>query len=128
MLVALSAIQEPGEIRVQTFVMAHDARPKIIKSCDNCQKDDAREQRNFDGDRRKSGMDRSLEPGEFIPGKFVRVIHKTFFCILQTSPWNGAGFGGASVRSHARTPKSGYLSRKFPESLFLLRLWTYTSI
>jgi hypothetical protein len=28
----------------------------------------------------------------------------------------GAGFGGESVRTHALTPKSGYMSQKFPES------------
>src|SRR5215211_7013756 len=36
--------------------------------------------------------------------------------VFQTSPWNGTGFGGESVRTHALTPKSGYLSREFPES------------
>ena len=29
---------------------------------------------------------------------------------------NGPGFRGASVHTHARTPKSGYLPRKFPEN------------
>ena len=29
-----------------------------------------------------------------------------------------SGFGGASVRTHARTPKSGYLLRKFRKSLY----------
>ena len=36
--------------------------------------------------------------------------------VLQTLPWNGPRFRGESVRTHALTPKSGYLSREFPES------------
>jgi len=30
----------------------------------------------------------------------------------------GTRFGGESVRTHTLTPKSGYLSRKFPESSY----------
>jgi hypothetical protein len=33
----------------------------------------------------------------------------------------GAGFWGASVRTHARTPKSGYLPGKFLEEPYFLR-------
>jgi len=46
------------------------------------------------------------------------VTRKSF--ILKGSlgfPMKGAGFGGASVRTHARTPKSGYPPRRFLKSL-----------
>src|SRR5689334_15935986 len=75
-LVALPAIEQPGEIRMQALIMAHDACPKIIKPCENSQENDSGKQSNFDRHSRKCKMDRSLKPGDFLR---ICIIHKTLY-------------------------------------------------
>ena len=65
-LVALPAIEKPGEVRMQAFVMTHDARFQIIETRDDRQQDNSYEKGYFVGDARQCRVDGAFKPFLFI--------------------------------------------------------------
>ena len=70
-LVTLSPIEQPRKVGVQAFIVAHDARPKVVEPCNQREEHDPRKKRDLIRDGWQGGMDWFLKPG----GIFV--IHKT---------------------------------------------------
>jgi hypothetical protein len=88
---------------VQTFIVTHHTRVKIIESGDNCKKNNSRKERHFIGEYRKGRMD-----GSFKPGDFIFVIHNTL-CLFE--------IGKLILQSAC--------SDKFARNIFLISYKTY---
>ena len=66
MFVTLSAIKQPREIRVQTFIVTHDARFEIVKTRDDRKQDDCRKDHDLICEIGKCGMNGSFKPILFL--------------------------------------------------------------